>query len=84
MAQLVKNLPAMRETWVGLPHCRIPGLFDPWVGKIPWRRERLPTPVFWPGELPCIYTVHGVVKSQTQLSDSLSTLTLVTVASFLH
>ena len=23
---------------------------DPWVGKIPWRRERLPTPVFWPGE----------------------------------
>ena len=21
-----------------------------WVGKIPWRRERLPTPVFWPGE----------------------------------
>ena len=24
--------------------------FDPWVGMIPWRRERLPTPVFWPGE----------------------------------
>ena len=24
--------------------------FDPWVGKIPWRRESLPTPVFWPGE----------------------------------
>ena len=24
--------------------------FCPWVGKIPWRRERLPTPVFWPGE----------------------------------
>ena len=23
---------------------------DPWVGKTPWRRERLPTPVFWPGE----------------------------------
>ena len=20
--------------------------FSPWVGKIPWRRERLPTPVF--------------------------------------
>ena len=29
--------------------CRRPG-FSPWVGKIPWRRERLPTPVFWPGE----------------------------------
>ena len=25
-------------------------VFDPWVGKITWRRERLPTPVFWPGE----------------------------------
>ena len=35
VAQLVKNPPAMRETWV-----------DPWVGKIPWRRGRLPTPVF--------------------------------------
>ena len=22
----------------------------PGFGKIPWRRERLPTPVFWPGE----------------------------------
>ena len=28
---------------------RIPR-FDPWVGKIPWKRERLPTPVFLPGE----------------------------------
>ena len=24
--------------------------FDPWVGKIPWRREWLYTPVFLPGE----------------------------------
>ena len=23
---------------------------DPWVGKICWRKEWLPTPVFWPGE----------------------------------
>ena len=29
--------------------CRRPG-FDPWVGKIPWRRKWQPTPVFWPGE----------------------------------
>jgi len=27
----------------------MPG-FDPWVGKIPWRRERVPTPLFLPGE----------------------------------
>ena len=25
-------------------------VFDPWAGKIPWRREWLPTPVFLPGE----------------------------------
>ena len=29
--------------------CRRPG-FDPWVGKIPWRKEWQPTPVFLPGE----------------------------------
>ena len=29
--------------------CRRPW-FNSWVGKIPWRREGLPTPVFWPGE----------------------------------
>ena len=39
VAQMVKNLPAMRETWV-----------PPWVGKIRWRRAWQPTPVFWPGE----------------------------------
>ena len=39
MAQLVKNLPVVRESG-----------FNPWVGKIPWRRKKLPTPVFWPGE----------------------------------
>ena len=24
--------------------------FDPWVGKIPWRKKRQPTLVFMPGE----------------------------------
>ena len=24
--------------------------FDPWAGKIPWRRKWQPAPVFWPGE----------------------------------
>ena len=46
--------------------CRRPGS-NPWVAKIPWRRERLPTPVFWPGEfLGCI--VHGVAESRTRLT----------------
>ena len=41
MTQRVKNLPAMLGTW-----------FDPWVRKIPWRRDKLPTPVFlgFPGD----------------------------------
>ena len=44
----------------------IPG-FDPWVGKISWRRELLPTRVLWPEEFHgCI--VHGVAKSWTRLS----------------
>ena len=49
MVQLVKRLPAMWETWV-----RSLGWEDPLengVGKIPWRREWLPTPVFGPREL---------------------------------
>ena len=29
--------------------CGRPG-FNPLAGKIPWRRERPPTPVIWPGE----------------------------------
>ena len=32
---------------------------DPWVGKIPWRRERLPTPVSWPGEFHGLYSPWG-------------------------
>ena len=48
VAQLVKNLPAMWETW---------------VGKISWRRERLPTPVFWPGEFHGLYSPRGRKES---------------------
>ena len=33
---------------------RRPG-FDPWVGKVTWRRERIPTPVLWPGEFHGLY-----------------------------
>ena len=39
-----------RWLWVHL-QCRRPR-FSPWVGKIPWRRKLLPTPVFLPGEFP--------------------------------
>ena len=30
--------------------------FQPWVGKILWKRERLPTPVFWTAEFPGLYS----------------------------
>ena len=36
---MVKSLPAIWETQ-----------YDPWVGKIPWRRKWQPTPVPLPGK----------------------------------
>ena len=50
--------------------CRIPG-FDPWVGKIPWIREWLPTPVFWPGEFREQRSLEatGFAKCRIWLSD---------------
>ena len=49
----------LSNNWCGFPggsdckeirlQCGRPG-FDPWVGKIPWRRKWQPTPVFLPGE----------------------------------
>ena len=40
VTQTVKSLPAMQETQV-----------PSWIGKIPWRRECLPSPVCLLGEL---------------------------------
>ena len=53
--------------------CGRPG-FKPCVGKIPWRRERLPTPVFWPGEFHGLYSPWGHKESNTTESLSLSCL----------
>ena len=61
MAQLVKNLPAMWETWV-----QFLGLEDP------LEKERLPTPVFWPGEFHGLYSPWGCTESNTTESLSLS------------
>ena len=47
--------------------------FEPWIGKIPWRREWLPSPVFFTGEFHGQRSLVGyspwAAKSQTQLSD---------------
>ena len=44
--------------------CGRPG-FDPWVGKIPWRREWLLTPVFWPREFHGLYSLWGCRELDT-------------------
>ena len=50
-----------------------PRLNPPWVRKIPWRREWLPTPVFLPresqGQRSLVGTVQEVAKSLTQLNN---------------
>ena len=48
VAQLAKNPPSLWETWV-----QSLGWEDP------WRRERLPTPVFRPGEFHGLYSPWG-------------------------
>ena len=46
--------------------------WTPGLGMIPWRRKWQPTPVFLPGKFhgkrSLEASVHGVTKSQTQLS----------------
>ena len=69
MALLVKDLPAMWEE-TG---------FDPWVGKIPWRRERLPTTVFWPEEFHGLYSLWDCKESDTTERLSLSVSLVVVV-----
>ena len=62
VAQLVKNPPAIEPR------------FSPWVGKIPWRRERLPTPVFCPREFLGLYSAWGCKELDTTEQLSLSPL----------
>ena len=51
--------------------CRRPGS-NPWVGKIPWRGEQLPTPVFWPGEFHGLYSPWGCKESDMTAWDYFS------------
>ena len=75
VAQTVKNLPA----------CRRPG-FDPLIGKIPWRKEWLPTPVFLPGEFYGQRSLAGYSlwgrKSWTRLRDEVHTYWVISLFSF--
>ena len=40
--------------------------FDPWFGKIPWRRAWQPTPVFLPGESPWTEVPGGLQSMGSQ------------------
>jgi len=55
------------KTLFGINHNKILFYSSPRVINH-WRMERIPTPVFWPGEFHN-YIVHGVTKSWTRLSD---------------
>ena len=70
VAQMVKNLPAMQET-----------RFDPWVGKIPWRREWLPTQYSFlenPLRTLVVYSLQGRKVSDTteQLTHTVNILSV--------
>ena len=49
--------------------------FNPWVRKIPWRKEWLPTPVFLPGELHGPSSLEGYNPWGRQESDMTECLT---------
>ena len=56
---MVKNLPVMQETRL-----------DPWVGKIPWKKKWLPTPVFLPGEFHAQRSLLGYSPRGSKDSDT--------------
>ena len=60
VVQLVKNLPAMWETWV-----------QSLVWDDLWGRDRLPTPVFWPGEFHGLDSPWGCKESDMTVRLSL-------------
>ena len=59
------DFPLWLSWWRIRLQCGRPGL-NPWVGKIPWRRERLPTPVVWPGEFHGLHRFHGLYSHWKQ------------------
>ena len=69
MAQMVRDLPAICRR-------RKRRTFDSWVGKIPWRRDRLPSPGFLPGEFHGQRSPAGCSPWVCQESETTERLTL--------
>ena len=63
MAPVVKNPPSQCRRCKTLR-------FDPWAGKIPWRREWQPTPVFLPGESHGLRSLAGYSPRDHKESDT--------------
>ena len=55
----------MRDTWVRSLKIEL-------VGKIPWRRERLPTRVFWPGEVHELYMYSPWSRRESDMTEQLN------------
>ena len=62
VAHLVKNLPAVRETWL-----RSLGWEDP------LEKGKATTPVFWPGEFHGLYSLWG--RKESDMTEQLSQYT---------
>ena len=63
-SRLQREISITSDMQMTPPSCQCRRLgFDPWVKKIPWRREWLPTPVFLPGELHGLYSPWGCKES---------------------
>ena len=79
MALVVKGPPASAGG-----DCKGPG-FDPWVGKVPWRRARQPIPVFLPGESHGQKSLVGCSpwgRTKSDMTEQLSTHALLLVLGF--
>ena len=72
LKNFISRLPWWLSRYRICLQCRRTG-FSPWVGKFPWRRDRLPTSVLLPGESHGQRSLVGYSswgrKSQTRLSD---------------
>ena len=62
VAHMVKNPPIIQETG-----------FEPWVGKIPWRRAWQPTPVLLRGESPSLAGCSPQGRQESDMTERLST-----------
>ena len=62
MVQGIRIFPGGSDSKSVCLQCRRPG-FNPWVGKIPWRRKWHPTPVFLPGKFHGRRSLAGYVQS---------------------